>query len=124
MLVGHNTLRLMAMGMADRAPTTDELQAMIDLLDDGLRAGALGFSTGLFTTPGSYAGPEEIVALCRVAKRHNGGYFTHLRDESNKVLDALKRPSTSPRLASFMSRSCISNAPASTTGAKRQKRWR
>ena len=63
---------------------------MSDLLDEGLRAGALGFSTGLFTAPGSYAATDEIVALCRVVKRHNGGYFTHLRDESNKVLDALQ----------------------------------
>ncbi|MGC2132825.1 MAG: amidohydrolase family protein, partial [Xanthobacteraceae bacterium] len=90
MLVGHNTLRLMVMGMDNRPPTAGELQAMSDLLDDGLRAGALGFSTGLFTAPGSYAAIDEIVALCRVVKRHNGGYFTHLRDESNKVLDALQ----------------------------------
>ncbi len=90
MLVGHNTLRLMAMGMADRAPTAGELQAMSDLLEDGLRAGALGLSTGLFTAPGSYAAPDEIVALCQIVKRYNGGYFTHLRDESNKVLDALQ----------------------------------
>ncbi|MGB6891510.1 MAG: D-aminoacylase [Xanthobacteraceae bacterium] len=90
MLVGHNTLRLMVMGMDNRPPTAGELQAMSDLLDDGLRAGALGFSTGLFTAPGSYAAIDEIVALCRIVKRHNGGYFTHLRDESNKVLDALQ----------------------------------
>ncbi len=90
MLVGHNTLRLMVMGMDNRPPTAGELQAMSDLLDDGLRAGALGFSTGLFTAPGSYAAADEIVALCRVVKRHNAGYFTHLRDESNKVLDALQ----------------------------------
>jgi N-acyl-D-amino-acid deacylase len=90
MLVGHNTLRLMAMGMADRAPTDGELRAMSDLLEDGLRAGALGFSTGLFTAPGSYAAADEIVALCRIVKRHNGGYFTHLRDESNTVLEALQ----------------------------------
>jgi N-acyl-D-aspartate/D-glutamate deacylase len=90
MLVGHNTLRLMTMGMADRAPSSAELQAMSDLLEDGLRAGALGLSSGLFTAPGSYAAADEIVALCRVVKRHNGGYFTHLRDESNRVLEALQ----------------------------------
>ena len=90
MLVGHNTLRLMVMGMDNRPPTAGELQAMRDLLDDGLRAGALGFSTGLFTAPGFYAAADEIVALCRVVKRHKAGYFTHLRDESNKVLDALQ----------------------------------
>src|SRR5579859_3037408 len=45
MLVGHNTLRLMAMGMAARAPTAAELEHMAQMLDEGLAAGALGFST-------------------------------------------------------------------------------
>ena len=80
MLVGHNTLRLMVMGMADRPPTRDELAQMIALLEDALDAGALGLSSGLFTAPGSYAQPEEMIALCRVVKRYNGGYFTHIRD--------------------------------------------
>ena len=90
MLVGHNTLRLMVMGMADRPPTRDELAQMIALLEDALDAGALGLSSGLFTAPGSYAQPEEMIALCRVVKRYNGGYFTHIRDEANKVLDAIE----------------------------------
>jgi N-acyl-D-amino-acid deacylase len=90
MLVGHNTLRLMVMGMAARPPTTAELNRMITLLEEGLDAGALGLSSGLFTAPGSYAQPAEMVALCRVVKRHNGGYFTHLRDESNHVVEAVE----------------------------------
>ena len=89
MLVGHNTLRLMVMGMEDRPPTPAELQAMSALLEDALEAGALGLSSGLFTAPGSYAQPDEMVALCRVVKRYNAGYFTHIRDESNKVLEAV-----------------------------------
>jgi N-acyl-D-amino-acid deacylase len=89
MLVGHNTLRLMVMGMAERAPHPDELAHMVALLEEALDAGALGLSSGLFTAPGSYAQPDELVALCRVVQRYNAGYFTHLRDESNKVLDAL-----------------------------------
>jgi N-acyl-D-aspartate/D-glutamate deacylase len=89
MLVGHNTLRLMVMGMAERAPRPPELAQMSALLEEALDAGALGLSSGLFTAPGSYAQPDELVALCRVVKRYNAGYFTHLRDESNKVLDAL-----------------------------------
>jgi N-acyl-D-amino-acid deacylase len=90
MLVGHNTLRLMAMGLEDRAPTGAELDQMIALLDEGLGAGALGFSTGLFTPPGSFAEPAEIMALCEVVARHRAGYFTHIRDESNKVLEAVE----------------------------------
>jgi N-acyl-D-aspartate/D-glutamate deacylase len=89
MLVGHNTLRLMVMGMANRAPTADELAAMTALLEEALAAGALGLSSGLFTAPGSYAEPAEMIALGHVLKRYNAGYFTHLRDESSKVLEAL-----------------------------------
>jgi N-acyl-D-amino-acid deacylase len=90
MLVGHNTLRLMVMGMAARAPSPAELGHMIELLESALEAGALGLSSGLFTAPGSYAEPSEIIALCKVVKRHNGAYFTHIRDESNKVLEAVE----------------------------------
>ena len=89
MLVGHNTLRLMVMGMAERAPNAAELAAMIALLEDALNAGALGLSSGLFTPPGSYAAPPEMIALGHVLKRHNAGYFTHLRDELNKVIEAV-----------------------------------
>ena len=90
MLVGHNTLRLMVMGMENRAPTSAELNAMIALLEEALDAGALGLSSGLFTAPGSYAQADEMIALCRVVKRYNAGYFTHIRDESNKVLEAVE----------------------------------
>jgi N-acyl-D-amino-acid deacylase len=90
MLVGHNTLRLMVMGMEARPPTADELNRMIALLEEALNAGALGLSSGLFTAPGSYAEADEMIALCNVVKRHNGAYFTHLRDESGKVLEALE----------------------------------
>jgi N-acyl-D-amino-acid deacylase len=79
----------MVMGMANRAPTANELNSMIALTEEALGAGALGLSSGLFTAPGSYAEPAEMIALGHVLKRHDAGYFTHLRDESNKVLDAL-----------------------------------
>jgi N-acyl-D-aspartate/D-glutamate deacylase len=89
MLVGHNTLRLMVMGMEPGSPSPAHLKQMIELLEEGLDAGALGLSSGLFTTPGSYAQPDEMIALCKIVKRHNAGYFTHLRDESNNVLEAV-----------------------------------
>jgi N-acyl-D-amino-acid deacylase len=89
MLVGHNTLRLMAMGMENRAPTAAEMATMSGLLEEALAAGALGMSSGLFTAPGAYADRGEMVALCNVLKRYNAGYFTHIRDESNKVLEAV-----------------------------------
>jgi N-acyl-D-aspartate/D-glutamate deacylase len=90
MLVGHHTLRLNVMGMAARAPTGSELAQMTALLEEALDAGALGLSTGLFTPPSSYADRAEIVALCSVLKRHNAAYFTHIRDESNQVVESVE----------------------------------
>ena len=88
-LVGHNTLRLMVMGMAPRAASGDEIAAMAALLEAALVAGARGLSTGLFTPPGCFAEPDEILALAHVLKRHGGGYFSHLRDEAGHVFEAL-----------------------------------
>src|SRR5262245_38457392 len=90
MLVGHNTLRLMVMGLEDRAPRQAELDQMILLLEDALGAGALGMSSGLFTPPGSFAKPDELMALCAILKRHNAAYFTHIRDEANSVMEAVE----------------------------------
>src|SRR5262245_43853876 len=65
MLVGHNTLRLMVMGMEARPPTAAELERMTSLLQEALEAGALGLSSGLFTAPGWYGEPAEMIAVYR-----------------------------------------------------------
>ena len=90
MLVGHNTLRLMVMGLEDRAPQPAELQEMIALAEEGFGAGALGLSSGLFTPPGSFADASEMLAFAPVLTWHNAAYFTHVRDESNKVIAAVE----------------------------------
>ena len=88
-LVGHNTVRLMVMGLANRIATSDELGQMAALIEEALDAGANGMSTGLFTPPGAFAATDEIVALAKLVKRKGGLYFTHLRDEANHVFDAV-----------------------------------
>ena len=88
--VGHNTLRLMTVGMERRAATAEEMQSMVALLEEALAAGALGLSSGLFTAPGINAGPEEIHALARVLARHGARYSTHVRDEGNRVFEAVR----------------------------------
>jgi N-acyl-D-amino-acid deacylase len=123
MLVGHNTLRLMVMGMEQRPPRADELKAMTGLLEEGLDAGALGLSSGLFTAPGSYAQADEIIALCRVLKSYNGGYFTHLRDESNKVLDALAEAIDVAEKCDVHVEIVHLKCPGWTTGARPPGRW-
>ncbi|GAA3151628.1 N-acyl-D-amino-acid deacylase [Kribbella aluminosa] len=61
--VGHCTLRIAAMGTAQRAPSAAELRLMQDLLRSAADQGAVGFSTGLIYAPGTYASPEEVAAL-------------------------------------------------------------
>src|SRR5207237_5183962 len=90
MLVGHNTLRLMVLGLGDRAPSAADLDQMCGLLEEGLGAGARGLSTGLFTPPGSFAEPVEIMALCAVVARHKAAYLTHSRDRPHNVLPAIE----------------------------------
>ena len=89
-LVGHNTLRLMAMGMDDSPPTAEEREHMRALLREALDAGAFGISSGLFTAPGSYSDVDELVALGKVLSNAGARYFTHLRNEANQVLDSLQ----------------------------------
>ena len=89
-LVGHNTLRLMTMGLEDRPPTPDELSHMKELLKEALASGALGMSSGLFTAPGSFSETEELVALGKILEMSGASYFTHLRNEGNNVFDAIQ----------------------------------
>jgi N-acyl-D-amino-acid deacylase len=81
LFVGHGAARRAAMGMADRAPTPEELQAMRAYVQKGMEEGALGLSTGLFYLPANYADTEEVIELNRVAAAHAGAiYDTHDRD--------------------------------------------
>jgi N-acyl-D-amino-acid deacylase len=88
-LVGHNTIRRAAMGDAQRDPTPDELRKMERLVTDAMEAGAVGFSTGLIYVPGTYAQTPEIVALAKVAANRGGVYASHIRDEGDRVTDAV-----------------------------------
>ena len=88
-LVGHGTLRAAVVGHAARPATGAEIDRMRGLLGDALEAGAVGLSSGLIYTPGSYADTAEIVALAEVCARHGKPYVTHLRDEMSRVEAAL-----------------------------------
>lgn len=89
-MVGHNTLRLMAMGLADRAPTPTEMTMMRELLEEGLAAGAIGLSSGLFTAPGCWAKAAEMHELAASLRRHGAGYATHVRDEAGDLLESIR----------------------------------
>ncbi|MFC2156221.1 amidohydrolase family protein [Acidobacteriota bacterium] len=89
LLVGHGTVRQRVMGMEDRAPTTDELGRMKELVKRAMDQGASGISTGLIYRPGIFSKTDEIIELVRVVKSYNGIYHTHIRDERDKLLDSI-----------------------------------
>ena len=89
-LVGHNTIRTKVMGSGKQAAGAEQLRAMERLVDQAMREGAVGFSTGLEYVPGMYVAPEEIIALARVAAKYQGVYTSHMRDEGNAVLDSME----------------------------------
>jgi N-acyl-D-amino-acid deacylase len=87
--VGHGSVRVKAMGYVDRAATGDEIGRMRELVDEGMRDGAFGMSTGLFYTPATWATLPEVVALAKVAAKHGGMHNSHMRNEAAKVLESV-----------------------------------
>jgi N-acyl-D-amino-acid deacylase len=89
-LIGHNNVRRTIIGSANRQPTKDELNQMKVLVEQAMKDGAVGLSTGLIYIPGTYSKTEEIVELAKVASKYNGLYASHMRSESDSVVAAIK----------------------------------
>ncbi len=87
--VGATTVRVHALGYADRAPDATELARMQALVRQAMEDGALGVGSSLIYAPGAYAATDELVALARAAAAYGGTYSTHLRSEAGGVLDAV-----------------------------------
>ncbi|MBL8296133.1 MAG: D-aminoacylase [Bryobacterales bacterium] len=88
-LIGHNTVRSKVMGTANRKATPEEIESMQALVDQAMRDGAVGFSTGLIYIPGTYSETSEVVALAKAAARHAGVYASHMRDEGERITEAI-----------------------------------
>lgn len=89
-LVGHGAVRTAALGAERRAPNPKELKLMKDLVDEAMRSGAFGLSTGLVYPLGSFAKTEEIIELCKVVAKYGGMYTSHIRGERETIADAIK----------------------------------
>lgn len=86
---GHSWARTKVIGLENRAPTAGELEQMKALVEESMKAGALGLSTGLIYVPANYAKTEEVIELAKVAARHGGIYVSHMRDEAAGLLDSV-----------------------------------
>lgn len=88
-LIGHSSLRVNVMPDLEREANADEIAAMRALLDESLDAGAIGLSTGTFYPPAAKASTEEIIAIGQGLTSRGAIFTTHMRDESDHVMEAL-----------------------------------
>ncbi|MEM7340721.1 MAG: D-aminoacylase [Actinomycetota bacterium] len=98
-LVGHNTVRHLVMGNERRAPNATELDQMRAHVAEAMAQGACGFSSGLVYEPGRYSETDELVALASESAAAGGIYATHIRNEGDRLLDAVTEAITIGRTA-------------------------
>jgi len=89
-IVGHGSIRTAVMGEEGRAPTADELRVMQREVARAMEEGAGGMSTGLVYAPGMWADTEEVIALARMLSPGGGIYFSHVRNESDRLVEAVE----------------------------------
>ena len=88
--VGHGTIRIAAMGFADRKADAKEMHLMKSLLRQSLQEGAFAMTTGLIYPPGCYTDTDELIELSKELPAYGAIYMTHMRDEGAGVVDSVK----------------------------------
>lgn len=89
--VGHGTVRSLITGTDYKRKVTLEEQAkMAVLVEQEMKSGALGLSSGLEYDPGYYSTTEELITLARAAAKYDGMYISHVRDEGNEALKSFE----------------------------------
>jgi dihydroorotase/N-acyl-D-amino-acid deacylase len=88
--IGQGSVRSAVIGDVNRKPNADELDKMRALVEQGMKDGAFGLSSGLFYVPGSFTPTDEVIELAKVAARFGGIYISHMRDEASGVLDSVR----------------------------------
>jgi N-acyl-D-amino-acid deacylase len=87
-LLPHGPVRVMVVGNEDRRATPSELEQMCELVDQGMRDGAVGFSTGLTYAPCVYGDTAELTRLCAASARWDSVFMPHLRSYGTTVIEA------------------------------------
>lgn len=89
-LVPHGNIRMEAMGLDNRLPTEEELEAMRRITRREMEAGAMGLSTGLIYIPCAYGESRELIEMCKVVAEYDGVFVIHQRSEADTILDSMK----------------------------------
>ncbi|MDQ3259066.1 MAG: D-aminoacylase [Acidobacteriota bacterium] len=88
--VGATTVRQYVLGEGDVQPTPAQLQEMRELVRQAMEEGALGVGSSLIYAPAFYARTEELIEMCKVAAKYKGKYISHMRNEANKLTEAVE----------------------------------
>ncbi len=88
--IGAATIREYVLGLEKVQPTPAQLEQMRQLVRQEMAAGALGIGSSLIYIPGNFASTEELIALCQEAVRYQGKYISHIRDEDDELLEAIR----------------------------------
>ncbi|MGI8783542.1 MAG: N-acyl-D-amino-acid deacylase family protein [Acidobacteriota bacterium] len=99
--VGQGAVRRNVLQDANRKPTSDELTKMKQLVATAMRDGAVGISSGLEYTPSGFAEADELIELCKAAQTFGGIYATHMRNEDDRLLEAIQEAIEVARAASI-----------------------
>ena len=89
-LVGQGSIRQAVMGNSTRRATANEIASMQQMVKKAMEQGALGLSTGLEYTPGISTTTEEIIELAKAISPYKGVYVSHIRNEKDNVVGAVK----------------------------------
>jgi N-acyl-D-amino-acid deacylase len=95
--VSAATVRANEIGLANRPPTSDELERMRADVRRAMDEGAMGVTTALIYIPGVFAKTDELVELAKVAAESGGMYIAHMRSEGNRLLEAIDETLTIAR---------------------------
>lgn len=88
-LIGHNSVLRKVKGSVAAKLTPEQMSQAKAIVDEAMKAGAVGLSTGLIYTPGTWSDTEEIIELAKVTSPYGGIYASHMRSESTGILDAI-----------------------------------
>lgn len=89
-LIGQGSIRSAVIGGVDRKATPDEIARMQAMVEQGMKDGAFGLSTGLFYVPGTFTPTSEVIEMANVAGRLGGIHTSHQRDDASKVIESVK----------------------------------
>ncbi len=79
-LVPHGNVRTLVMGFEEREATHQEILSMRRHVEDAMKEGAIGFSSGLVYPPNVFSSTEELIEICKGVAEYDGCFVVHMRN--------------------------------------------